>query len=272
MSVLLPPPDAPRVIDPEATFTGIVNWIKAEAVREGAPGLIVGLSGTDSLLTFMACAKAFAELGKPEKVLGLHFDHTPTGITSIFNHFAHVVAPWIAARAPGTRVEIDRSLPDNDDAKRWGHLFSRAVRDTTARQDLHGAHYFPVGTRNATEDALGTYSQISKSVSMLPIVDLYKSEVLDICRWLGVPESAIAQSCQVDCACGRYDTPAHYMRELDLLIMHKQGKLSKGGFNKLVTGEALKAVREFYIEETLRNDFRLRTPYRPASSLAVAKP
>lgn len=265
-------PEEPRRIDPAATFAAIVDWIKTEAVRENAPGLIIGLSGTDSLLTFMASARAFAELGKADKVLGVHYDHTPPQLRGTFNHFAQVIAPWLAQNALGAKVEIDNTLMENDDAKRWGHLFSRAVRDTAARQDMNHTHYFPVGTRNATEQALGTYSQISKAVSMLPIVDLYKSEVLEICTWLGVPESAIAQSCQIDCACGRYDTPAHYMRELDLLIMQQRKELTKEGFEKLVTGEARKAVREFYIEETLRNDFRPRTPYFPAQSLVVLKP
>lgn len=266
--------DSPRRIDPAATFQALCDWIGSEARRENAPGLIVGLSGTDSLLTYMACARAYAAMGRPDRVLGVHFEHgpAPDTLTPEFNHFAGVIAPWLAANAPGARVEIDRSLPDNDDSKRWGHLFSRAVADTGAGRDLHRDHYFVVGTRNATEQALGTYSQLSKSVSMLPIVDLFKSEVLEICRWLGVPQSAIDQSCETDCACGRFDTQARYMQELDWLLMQKQGLLSRAGFEKLVTDPARAAVREFYVEETMRNDFRPRTPYRPAQSLVVTQP
>lgn len=262
-------PDAPRTLDPAATFAAMTDWIADQSRREGAPGLIVGLSGTDSLLTFMACARAFAAMGRPERVLGVHYEHAPApdALTPAFNHFAGVIAPWLAANAPGARVEIDRSLPENDDNKRWGALFSRAVADTGAGRDLHRDHYFVVGTRNATEQALGTYSQISKSVSMLPIVDLYKSEVLDICRWLNVPQSAIDSSCETDCACGRFDTQARYMQELDWLLMQKAGLLSRAGFEARVPEPARAAVREFYVEETVRNDFRLRTPYRPAQPL-----
>lgn len=51
----------------------------------------------------------------------------------------------------------------------------------------HGI-YFPVGTRNATEQALERRSQVSESVSLLPILELYKTEVLELCAYLGVPQ------------------------------------------------------------------------------------
>lgn len=279
---LLPAPH-PRRIDPKATFDSIAGWIAQTAKHERAPGLIVGLSGTDSILTFLACARAFEMLGKPGKVLGLNFEHSSkndfagtdqpfTCARSSFNWVARDIFPWLREQAPQAQLEIDDTIPHSDDNKRWGHLFSRAVSANDPRHGLLSEHFFPVGTRNATEQALGTYSQLSKSVSMLPIVDLYKTEVLDICEYLGVPQIAIDKSREIDCDCGRFDTQANHMRELDLFIMHKKGELTRDYIDRNIPKPVLAAVMEFYVEERANNDYRPRTPYTPQQTLVVTMP
>ena len=273
-------PATPRKLDLGKTFENIVSWIGETALKERAPGLIVGLSGTDSILTFLACAKAFERMGKTEKVLGLNFEHISKNefagkeqpfqcAKSEFNWVANDIFPWLKKQAPGVALEIDSSIPHSDDNKRWGHLFSRAVSSNDPRHGLSSAHYFPVGTRNATEQVLGTYSQLSKSVSMLPIVGLFKSEVLELCNYLGVPQIAIDKSREIDCDCGRFDTQANHVRELDLFIMHKQGLLSRDYINANIPREVLNAVVAFYVEETATNSYRPRTPYLPQTPLVV---
>lgn len=270
----------PRRIDCEKTFASIVSWIKGKIESERAPGLIIGLSGTDSILTFMACYSAFEELGKPERVLGLNFEHSSKNtldengsenfkcVKTDTNWVKRDIFPFLKSRAPHAILETDDTIPHSDDNKRWGHLFSRAVKSATARQGMI-AHFFPVGTRNATEQALGTYSQISKSVSMLPIVGLYKTEVLALCEYLAVPQIAIDKSREIDCDCGRFDVQANHMRELDLFIMHKQGLLSRDYLNANIPRDILNAIIEFYAEETSANSYRPRTPYLPQEDLAV---
>lgn len=273
-------PDTPRKLDPERTFDAIVEWIANTCREERTPGLIVGLSGTDSILTFLACARALERLGMPERLVGVNFEHGSknefngagtafTCVKSDFNWVANDIFPWLVKQAPKAVLEVDRSIPHSDDNKRWGALLSRAIAGTGHRQGLLSNHFFPVGTRNATEEALGSYSQISKSVSMQPIIRLFKSEVLEICAHLGVPQVAIDKSRDVDCDCGRFDTQARYMRELDLFVMCKLGLLSRAGLEKIVPPEALNAVTEFYVEETSANEFRRHTPYIPSKNLAV---
>src|SRR5208283_5800998 len=66
--------DVPRCISPAETFDALVEWFYDEMIiQRGAPGFLVGLSGTDSLVTFLAAAKAFEKAGKPERVFGVHF-------------------------------------------------------------------------------------------------------------------------------------------------------------------------------------------------------
>ena len=259
-------PEAPRKIDPARTFDAIVQWIYSQCITERAPGLVMGISGTDSILTYLACAKAFERLGKPHRVLGVHFASEGEQDS---NWVVQDVFPWLKKQAPQAMLEIDSALGVHDDQIRWGRLFSRAVADTNNKDSLASNYYFPVGTRNATEEHLGTYSQLSGAVSMMPIVNLLKSEVLDICAWLGAPQIAMQKSCEVDCACGRFQVAADYLREVDLWIMHRMGILSRGYMERNMPPDVRNAVMEYVIEEETRNQFRRRTPYKPSENLVV---
>lgn len=275
--------DIPRRLDAAATFDAIVAWTEKTAHAERAPGLIVGISGTDSILTFLACARAFERMGKGDRVLGLHFEHQSKN-TLIDNDPARQCAapevnwvgrdiiPWLKTQVPQALFETDSTILHSDDNRRWGHLFSRAVRQVDVRHGMTSQHYFPVGTRNATEEALGTYSQISKAVSMLPIIGLYKTEVLEICSHLGVPKIAMDKSREIDCDCGRFHVQANHMRELDWYIMCRHGLLTREYLKQNIAPDVLASVAEFYAEETAQNSYRPRTPYRPAGDLAVILP
>ncbi|MDE1151842.1 MAG: hypothetical protein PW788_04820 [Micavibrio sp.] len=275
-------PDTPRQLDAEKTFAALVDWIEQKAKAERAPGFIIGLSGTDSILTFLACSAAFTRMGKPDRVLGLNFEHAAKNefagkgepylcVKSPDNWVARDILPWLESRCPGALLEIDATIERSDDNKRWGHLFSRAVGANDPRHGLGSRHYFPVGTRNATEQALGTYSQLSKSVSLLPIVSLYKTEVLALCEYLGVPKIAIEKSREIDCDCGRFEVQANHMHELDLYIMHRHGLLSRAYLQQNIPQDVLMSVAEFYAEETALNNYRPRTPYLPEGSLAICR-
>ena len=268
----------PRKINPAQTFENLVEWVGTESKKHHAPGLIIGISGTDSLLTYLACAEAYERQEKGDRVLGLHFDHVAEAIPEAgsdkitclkdeFNWVVRDILPWLKSVAPEAKIEIDQTLLLSDDNQRWGKLFSRAIADVPQGGEMTNQHYFPVGTRNATEDYLGSYSQISKAVSMMPIVDLFKSEVMEICDYLQVPDIAMEKSREIDCACGRFDIPAFHMQELDWVIMNKKGMLSEAFLNENIDKDLLQDINAFVTEERVLNAFRKETPYKPASSL-----
>lgn len=277
-------PKTPRQIDPEQTFLALSKWIETTVTEQRAPGLIIGLSGTDSILTFLAAAKALENLGRQDRLLGVHYctpEDQETGVDKTtqhkfrcvkdeFNWVVNDIYPWLKQQAPQAKLEIDHSEGFDNDHIRWGRLFSRAVANIAQNQSLANDHYFTLGTRNATEDYLGTYSQISKAVSMQPLIHIYKSEVLQICEALGVPQIALDKSREVDCDCGRFDTAAHYLEEVDAYIMKRKGELS-GEFIKAMPRETQTAVMEYVLEEEERNRFRDITPYRPSISPVTLK-
>lgn len=260
-----------------------VDWLADTLKREEAPGVIVGLSGTDSILTYIYCLMAFERLGKPlNHVRGVNFQHkTQDKFVEMNAPFVCMdsddttwvereIFPWIRERWPEARLEVDTSIRHSKDGMRWGTLHDKAKEEVNGRGDmLTGTYYFPVGTRNATEDAVGAYTLITKAVSLFPIIETYKTEVIDICRHFGVPEIAIAKSQDIDCDCGRFEVQAFHMLELDQLIMVKAGLIPAA---TIESGDA--TVRHdvscFLREERFINEFKDdgRTPYRAKVDLA----
>jgi len=265
-----------RKLDIEAVIDRSVDWICETIRREEAPGVIVGLSGTDSLLSYVLCLMAFERLGKPlANVRGVNFQHeTQDKFVEMNVPFVctasddtkwveREIFPWIRARWPEAGLEVDTSIRHSKDGMRWGSLHDKAKEEVNGRGDmLTGTYYFPVGTRNATEHAVGAYTLITKAVSMFPIIHLYKTEVIDLCRHLDVPQIAIDKSQDIDCDCGRFEIQAFHMLELDELIMARAGLVP---LSIVETGDQTVRhdVRCFLSEERVINEFKDegRTPY-----------
>lgn len=257
-----------------------VNWIAAILEKEEAPGVIVGLSGTDSILSYILCMEAFIKLNKPlANVRGINFQHQTQDkfvemnvpfvcMNSDDNNWVErEIFPWLQRSYSSGRLEVDTSISHSKDGARWGSIHDKAKEEVNGRGDmLTGTYYFPVGTRNATEQALGAYTLITGAVSFLPIVNIFKTEVIDLCRYFGVPEIAIEKSQEIDCDCGRFEIQAYHMKELDELLMQRAGFIPT---SVLVQGDRYVRhdVECFFMEERVLNEFKTRVPYRPPASI-----
>lgn len=263
---------------PLTAFNDVAAWIADMAVQHNAPGLMMGLSGTDSIVSFLACAKAFNELGKPDRVVGIHYGaaYPPAGktpemiaqsieILPSFMWFPRVILPWLQKTAPNAQILHDSSIGQYEHELHWANLFKRSLDGAMRREAMPDNHgYWIVGTRNATEDALGTYSNLSKSASVEPIINLYKSEVLEICRALGVPEVAINQSRQVDCDCGRFDIAANHIEEVDAVLLSRRGKISRDLLEKKLGADLLGELEKFVEDQIRYAGFKKQIPYTPS--------
>ena len=268
----------PRKINPDETFQRVVSWIRNRAVKDKMPGIIVGVSGTDSLVVFLAAYAAFKGLGRPDAIMAVNFTHpgmlkkTATGDIACASDdkdwFAHHIMPWLRQVAPDARHVVDDTIEFSDDNKRWGNIFSRAISDTELNHGMLGKYRLVAGTRNRTEALLGTYTLLSRTPSLQPIEHLYKTQILDICAHLKVPDIAIRKSREVDCDCGRFDVQANHMDALDHYIMAQQGDLDPA-YLETLDPDVLAAVRNFYIEERENNAFREKVPYRPTPTKTV---
>jgi NAD+ synthase len=172
------------------TVERISNWIRERVEEAGAEGGVLGISGgVDSAVTAV-----LAKMGLGDRVLGLimpcHSD--PTDV----DH-----ARWVAAKF-GIETEyvdltpiFDRLLealpPGNILAV--GNLKPR-LRMTTLYYFANSRHYLVVGTGNKSEIMVGYTTKYGDSgVDILPLGDLFKTQVRELAHELGIPEEIIAK-------------------------------------------------------------------------------
>ncbi len=154
----------------------IIAWIRREACE--ARGLLVPISGgSDSALAFWLCRQAF-----PKKTVGVHAG-SPATLRC---------AEWFAKTGPIEFVKTPGRHAEREEM-RW----ARCLAMSLARKA------WLVGTRNRTEDLLMTYSLASRVATFLPIVGLWKTEVLELCELAGIPGPIAASSRNADPDCGR---------------------------------------------------------------------
>jgi NH3-dependent NAD+ synthetase len=275
-------PALPRQIDPKQSFDALVESIYQEQIiGRGAPGMVVGISGTDSILAFMACAKAYEKAGKPDRVVGIHYGESmPEGeaLAKRLEHdpqafwFQREIMPWLKEQAPQAQVIVDSSIDYRKDGQRWGALldWSVTVDPETGRQRPRDDSYWVVGTRNASEEMLMNYSNVSNAASIQPIIQLWKSEVLNICNSLGVPKKAIQKSCETDCVCGRFELPALNIENVDALLMVRKGELSPRYVEENIAPELRKELEHFIERQINDAGFKQQIPYLPKASTIVA--
>lgn len=136
------PSDIPRTIDSAHTFDTLVQWFHDEIiVRRKAPGFLFGLSGTDSVVAFLAAHKALLKAGKPERLLGIHFAPSEDFIydhpeAEVHLWFSEQVVPWLREQCSGAKVVIDTSIDWRCDGQRWGTLLDLSVVSTERTRQM----------------------------------------------------------------------------------------------------------------------------------------
>lgn len=259
--------------DPKKTFDDLANKIVREIIfGKNAPGFIIGLSGTDSVLTYMLLREAVEiakkKTGKDVPVWGIHYVPERTIEEKMRAKkrgscwFEETMIPWLMSQHEVSKIDITTPLGYYSDQHRWADLMLRSVKkvsrvrvNDTIRiksDDLpEGENYWVVGTINATEKALGKYSIFANAVSFHPIQSLWKSEVLDICQAIGVPSIAIENSKIPDCLCGRDELAAHNIYLLDRLIRGEETPDS----------EIVRNLLDYIEDAEEANGFKTEIPY-----------
>lgn len=183
----------------------LVRWVSE--VAQNAPGLVVPVSGgSDGALTLWVCAQAL-----PDKTSALHFGSNLRA------------RGWFESVAP---VEFQRipEGPSDPEALRW------ALTASFCRQRQR----WPVGSRNRSEDQLHTYSRPSLIATILPIVGVWKSTVMELAVEIGVPAEILHSSRQADPACGRPQEMVDIgIEALDLFLKVRVGEEPESALTRL---------------------------------------
>ncbi len=192
-------------LDPELATAALAGFIRDALESTGARGMVLGLSGgVDSAL---AAALAVRALG-PERVHAFLLPYRTSSPDSESD--ARAVAEQLGLE-PGT-IDISRMVDayfaergDDADHVRRGNMMAR-VRMAVLFDQAKRLDSLVLGTSNKTEILLG-YSTIfgDNASSINPLGDLYKRQVIELARHLGLPAQVIDKPPSADLWPGQTD-------------------------------------------------------------------
>lgn len=195
-------------LDPVQTIEVIVGFIRSQLVQTGFERLVVGLSGgVDSAAAAFLAARAVTA----ENLLAVRMPYRTSSPDSEAD--AQLVVDVLGCRTERVDITpmVDPMLaliaPDDDPALqvRRGNVMARqrmiVVFDRSAAWDALVA-----GTSNKTEALLG-YGTLhgDMAAAFAPIGDLYKTQLRDVARHLGVPDEIVAKPPSADLWPGQTD-------------------------------------------------------------------
>lgn len=146
----------------------------------------------------------------------------------------------------------------NRDQQRWADLHVRALNEVlfggnSIEPYEQGKNYWIVGTINATEYELGTYSVLADTASLQPIRKVRKKMIMQMCEALGVPAIAIENARLPDCLCGRDELAADNIDLVDDILDHNL----TDDYDPALVAQLCNYIKA----RKLENDWKSRRPY-----------
>lgn len=182
----------------------LTGFIADQIAKAGSRGAVLGLSGgIDSALSAYLSAEALG----PENVLAVRMPYKTSSAASLSDADLVIEAlgiKSITVPISGMADALIEQFPDMNPLRR-GNIMARmrmiVLYDQSAEHGL-----LPMGTSNKTEFLLG-YSTIygDSGVALHPIADLYKYQVRQLSRALGVPQPLLDKAPSADLWEGQTD-------------------------------------------------------------------
>lgn len=179
-------------LDMEKSVDNICNFIKDKVSEIGAEGLVIGLSGgIDSSVVAYLCARAVGR----DKVLGLILPsktNSPQDMEDAVKVAEELKLKYKTLYIDDALKDFTKMCPECSENKLAnGNLMSR-MRMMILYYHSNSMNRIVAGTGNRTELLVGYFTKYGDGgVDILPIGDLYKTEVWQIADYLGVPKSII---------------------------------------------------------------------------------
>jgi NAD+ synthase len=189
--------DVDLAINTELAIKILTGFIQSEVTRVGFSRAVVGLSGgVDSSLS---CYLAAAALG-PQNVLAVRMPYKSSSPDSLEHAQMVINALGVQSKTISISKMADGLLEDMPDLTqmRRGNVMARA-RMIVLYDQSAAFNGLVVGTGNKTEILLGYTTLFGDSACALnPLGDLYKTQVRQLARALGVPEVIIQKPPSAD--------------------------------------------------------------------------
>ncbi len=182
----------------------LTGFIRTELYRAGFQRGVVGVSGgVDSALTCFLTAEALG----PENVLALRLPYRTSSPDSLEHAQLVIAASGVPSRTIEITGMVDALLDQIGEADqvRRGNVMARArmiiLYDQSAEYDG-----LVIGTSNKTEILLGYSTQYGDAACAInPLGDLYKAQVRQLARAVGVPEVIVEKPPSADLWAGQTD-------------------------------------------------------------------
>jgi NAD+ synthetase len=180
-------PYAAVKIDAEVTARWLEAFLSDELVRRrGIQKAVIGLSGgVDSATVAYLCARALG----PKNVYAIRMPYKTSSPSSLADAQLVVDALGINERTIEISAAVDGYLqfePDAD-ARRRGNVMAR-IRMVVLFDQSAKLNALPIGTGNKTERLMGYFTwHADDTPPVNPIGDLFKTQVWELARYLGVP-------------------------------------------------------------------------------------
>jgi NAD+ synthetase len=180
------------------------EFLRSELAQRGyGKGVVAVSGGLDSAVTAYLAARALG----PENVVGLRLPYGDLSTQSLDHAQLVIDDLGIASRTIDIAPAVDAYLANEPDADatRRGNVMARVRMIVTF--DLSARYAaLPLGTGNKTERLLGYFTwHADDSPPVNPLGDLYKTQVRELARHLGVPAEIIEKPPTADLVRGQTD-------------------------------------------------------------------
>ncbi len=245
-------------IDPELVRKILTEFIRSEIIRVGFSRAVVNLSGgIDSAVSFVLAAEALG----PQNVLAICLPYK----TSSADSLEHAQMLIDQSGCPSVTIPITEMTdpliarePGMSEIRK-GNIMARA-RMIVAYDQSEAFKGLVVGTGNKTEILLGYTTLYGDSACALnPIGDLYKTQVRQLARALGIPEPIIAKPPSADLWAGQTDEGelGFTYEEVDKLLYllvdqrYRPEECVEAGFDEKFVRQVFERVRKNQFKRVL---------------------
>lgn len=170
----------------------IERFVKDYLRTSGAQGIIIGMcGGVDSSVVAALCAHSAG----PEKTAGIHLpdEETPEAEGMDSKGLAESLGISYNTIPIGDFVDSFLTLEGTDDKVRIGNIKARC-RMIVLYHTAHSMNYIVAGSSNKSELLMGYFTKYGDGASdILPIGDLYKTQVRGLAMELGIPDRIIGK-------------------------------------------------------------------------------
>lgn len=257
----------PRLtINTDLAHTILVGFLRDAVYKVGFSRAVIGLSGgIDSALAAYLVAEAIG----PQNVLAIRMPYRTSSPDSLSDAQAVIDALGVQSDTVDITPMVDPLLARFPDANnvRKGNIMAR-MRMVVLYDQSVAFGGLVIGTSNKTETLLG-YSTVygDNAAGVQPIADLYKTQVRQLARALGLPPSILTKPPSADLWAGQTDedelgfTYETADQVLYLLVDERYtvDEVAAEGFERDFVARVWRQVRLNHYKRTMPNVAKLST-------------